>query len=77
MCTNATAKIVGKNKILLEQAGKRMLLRANSSRHIVPFILSNDPSHSYDAPNPNSCRVGFDVSVHKKVKLFVQLAPAR
>ncbi len=77
MCTNATAKIVGKNKILLEQAGKRMLLRANSSRHIVPFILSNDPPHSYDAPNPNSCRVGFDVSVRKKVKLFVQLAPVR
>ena len=75
MTTNAQAKVVSKSEVLLTQNGKSIIVRAVSPRGVKSFVISNDPPHSYDAPNKDSRRVGFDLSLRKKALLIVELVP--
>ena len=75
MTTNAQAKVLSKSEILLTQNGKSIVVRAVKLRGVKPFVISNDPPHSYDAPNKDSRRVGFDLSLRKKARFAVELIP--
>ena len=78
MCTPATPTIQNRNEILLECNGRKMLLRAKSSKgKVKAFVLPNTPPHSYDAPNKGSVRVGFHTTIpnDKSRTLTVELIP--
>ncbi len=73
MCTNAEVEVLNNREIRLKQQGKCLLLRASKGANA--FTLSNTPPNSYDAPNRDSRRVGFDIDVRKKATLCVELIP--
>ncbi len=78
MCTPTTPTIQSHNEILLESKGRKMLLRAKSSKgKVKAFVLPNTPPHSYDAPNKGSVRVGFHTTIpnDKLRTLTVELIP--
>jgi hypothetical protein len=73
MTTNAEVERLNDRKFILKQQDKSLLVRA--SKGAKGFVLTNDPPHSYDAPNNNSRRLCFEQKVHKKSKLRVKLIP--
>ena len=78
MCTPAKATIEGKGSILLESNGRKLRVELVAPhRKVKPFILSNDPTHDYDAPNKGTCRVGFvlDLGANRPTALQVRLTP--
>ena len=77
MLTPADAKITGKNTITLTQKGKQLLLKVEASGDIVMKTWSTDPPHEYDAPNPGTVLVGFELTVpaHTKASTSVSLIP--
>ena len=74
MATTAQAQVLNNREILLSQNGKHLIVRT-TTKGAKPFVISNDPPHDYDAPNKNSRRVGFDLSVRKKALFVVELIP--
>lgn len=79
MVTGASPRIIDRRTIELTHSGKRLLVRASSPTRIEAFIMSNDPPHDYDAPNPNTCRIGFttDIRRGKQAVIKVELVPER
>lgn len=79
MLTPADAKITGKNTILLTQKGKTLLLKVAASGKVVMKTWSTAPPHEYDAPNPGTVLVGFELTVPKNTKAFtaVHLIPEK
>lgn len=77
MNTTAEPRIIDDRTIELVSGDRRLVVRACSDRKTEAFILSNDPPHDYDAPNPGTCRVGFTMKagVRKAAKLTVELVP--
>ncbi|RYY19142.1 MAG: heparinase, partial [Chitinophagaceae bacterium] len=63
MLTPATAKIISNNSIELTKDGKRLLLSVNAPGSLVMKTWSTDPPNSYDAPNPGTILVGFEVTL--------------
>lgn len=64
MCTPAQAEIIDGNRIALTMGDKRRILEVVPSYGEVEMkIWTNNPPHDYDAPNPGSCRVGFEISI--------------
>lgn len=79
MVTGAKPRITDRRTIELTQDGKRLLVQASSPKRIEAFVMSNDPPHDYDAPNPNTCRIGFvtEIGRGKKAAIKVKLIPQR
>ncbi len=79
MVTGAMPRIIDRRTIELTQNGRRLLVRASSPKRIEAFVMSNDPPHDYDAPNPNTCRIGFvtDIGQRKQATITVKLIPQR
>lgn len=79
MLTPADAKITGKNTILLTQKGKTLLLKVAASGKVVMKTWSTAPPHEYDASNPGTVLVGFELTVPKNTKAFtaVHLIPEK
>ncbi len=77
MVTGAEPRIIDRRTIELTQEGKRLLVQASSPKRIEAFIMSNEPPHAYDAPNPNTCRIGFttDIKRGKQAIIKVKLIP--
>jgi len=77
MLTPATAKIVGKNQIELTKNGKTLMLKVKAKGKIVMKTWSTDPPHDYDAPNPGTTLVGFEIILpaNTKTALNVSLLP--
>ena len=63
MLTPATVKITGNNSAELTQNGKKLILRVEATSEIVMKTWSTDPPNSYDAPNPGTTLVGFEITV--------------
>ena len=61
MLTPATVKIVGNNKAELTKDGKTLMLEVDGPQNLVMKTWSTDPPNSYDAPNPGTTLVGFEV----------------
>ena len=79
MLTPASAKIVGKNQIELTKNGKTLLLKVKAKGKIEMKTWSTDPPHDYDAPNPGTTLVGFEITLpaNSKTALNVSLLPGK
>ena len=79
MLTPASAKIVGKNQIELTKNGKTLLLQVKAKGKIEMKTWSTDPPHDYDAPNPGTTLVGFEITLpaNSKTALNVSLLPGK
>ena len=76
MCTEAEARILGPSAIELKKDGKVRILRLSTKHYASPRIWPTTPRHDYDADNPGTCMVGFDiknVKPHEKVSLKFSL----
>lgn len=79
MVTGAKPRVIDRRTIELTQNGRKLLVRASSPKRIEAFVMSNDPPHDYDAPNPNTCRIGFltDIRRGKQAVIKVELVPEK
>lgn len=76
MCTEAEARILGPAAIELKKDGKTRILRLSTKHYASPRIWPTTPRHDYDADNPGTCLVGFEiknVQPHEKVSIKVTL----
>ncbi|KQS26631.1 heparinase II/III family protein [Dyadobacter sp. Leaf189] len=63
LLTPATVKIVDGKTVELSRNGKKMLLVFDTKSEIEIKTWSTTPGHDYDAPNPDTQFVGFEVSL--------------
>lgn len=78
MCTEAEARILGPAAIELKKDGKTKILRISTKHYASPRIWPTTPRHDYDAENPGTCLVGFEIKnvmPHEKVSIKVSLVP--
>ncbi|MEJ7740087.1 MAG: heparinase II/III family protein [Chitinophagaceae bacterium] len=77
LLTPAAVKITGKNKAELTQDGKKLVLQVQEPANITMKTWSTVPTTGYDAPNPGTSLVGFEVKMPAKSKgaLTVFLVP--
>lgn len=66
MLTPADVKISGKNEATLTKDGKTLTLKVNTNASLTMKTWSTDPPKEYDAPNPGTTLVGFEVTVPAK-----------
>ena len=66
--------ITGKNTAELTKDGKKLKLEVMSPGKVTMKTWSTDPPNSYDAPNPGTIMVGFEVSVPAKSKTTLTVA---
>ena len=79
MLTPATVKVLGSNQAELVKDGKKLILQVQEPANIVLTTWPTDPPHDYDAPNPGTVRVGFDIHMpaNTKAALTVLLLPEK
>ena len=79
MLTPANVKILGNNHAELTKDGKKLLLQVNGPANLVMKTWSTDPPKDYDAPNPGTTLVGFELTLpaHSKTILNVSLIPEK
>jgi Heparinase II/III-like protein/Domain of unknown function (DUF4962) len=79
LLTPADVKISGENKAELTKNGKKLLLQVQSPAKVMMKTWSTDPPKSYDAPNPGTTLVGFEVIVpaNSKTDIVVSLIPEK
>ncbi len=78
MCTEAEARILGPAAIELKKDGKTKILRISTKHYASPRIWPTTPRHDYDAENPGTCLVGFEIKnvmPHERVSIKVSLVP--
>ena len=76
LLTAATVKITGKDRAELTKDGKKLILRVREPANATLRTWPTDPTHDYDAPNPGTVLVGFEVEVPStKGALTVLLIP--
>lgn len=78
MTTFAKAEIIDNRTILLEQDGKRLLLRVVSPQKAEPYIMDNNSNNWYDVKNKGA-RVGFITTIkpNSKSTIKVELIPQK
>src|SRR4030095_16451997 len=77
LLTPADVRITGDNKAELTKNGKKLLLQVQTPAKVVMKTWSTDPPKSYDAPNPGTVMVGFEMTVpaNTKTDITVSLIP--
>ena len=77
MLTQADVAITGKNTATLTKDGKQLFLRVEAPARINLKTWSTEPATDYDAPNPGTTLVGFEIQVpaNKKETIQVKLIP--
>jgi hypothetical protein len=77
LLTPASVKITGKNKAVLTKDGKKLTLEVREPAQVTMKTWSTDPPNSYDAKNPGTTMVGFEVKLPpgSKSAITVILAP--
>jgi hypothetical protein len=78
LLTPASVRITGSNSAELTKDGKKLLLQVQSTFPVTMKTWSTDPPNSYDAPNPGTAMVGFEVSVpaNSRADIHVVLIPS-
>lgn len=78
MVTPAKATIIG-NHIELEQKGEKMQLEVIANVPVKLKTWSTAPTNDYDAENPNTIIVGYEVQLpaHQKETILVKLLPEK
>ncbi|WP_310393769.1 heparinase II/III family protein [Hymenobacter sp.] len=79
MLTPASVKLVGKNRAELTKDGKKLILQVREPATITLQTWATDPPQDYDAPNPGTTLVGFDLTLPPGAKrtLSVLLLPEK
>ncbi len=72
MLTSAAPEL-GENSIVLRKDGKKLLLKVNTSSAIAMKTWSTEPGTNYDAPNPATILVGFELKLEPNQKQSVQV----
>ncbi len=77
LLTSAEAKITGKNTIELKKNGKKLKIEVAEPAKVTMKTWPTTPAHDYDAPNPGTILVGFEVKVpaNTSTALLVKLVP--
>ncbi|WP_332369680.1 heparinase II/III domain-containing protein [Spirosoma telluris] len=77
MLTSATVSLPGGNKAELTRDGKKLILQVDEPARIELKTWPTNPPHDYDAPNPGTTLVGFEVTLpaNAKTALTVRLIP--
>ena len=77
MLTPATVQITSANTAELTKDGKKLKLQVASPGKVTMKTWSTDPPNSYDAPNPGTTLVGFEVTLDANTEntLEVMLIP--
>lgn len=79
LLTPADVKITGKNKAVLTKDGKKLILQVETPATFTMKTWSTDPPNSYDAPNPGTAMVGFELTIpaNAKTAINVSLIPEK
>jgi hypothetical protein len=79
MLTPAVVRIIGKNEVELTKDGKKLTMRVQQPARITLKTWSTDPPRDYDAPNPGTTLVGFEISVPENMdgEITVLLIPGK
>ena len=79
LLTPAQVNIVGENKVELTKNGKKLVMQVESPIKVTMKTWSTDPPKDYDAPNPGTTLVGFEVTIpaNAKTELLVSLIPEK
>ena len=72
MLTSATPKL-GKNSIALTKDGKTLHLKVNTNAKVTMKTWSTTQTTSYDAPNPGTTLVGFEMQLKPNQKQAIQV----
>jgi len=77
LLTPAVVTIMGKNTAVLKKDGKQLLLRVNGPANVNLKTWSTEPTTDYDAPNPGTTLIGFELQLPPKKSevLHVMLIP--
>jgi hypothetical protein len=77
LLTSANVTLVGKNTAELTKNGKKLVLKVKSPADAEIKTWGTDPPHSYDAPNPGTTLVGFEITLpaNSKADLVVLMLP--
>lgn len=77
MLTAADVSIVNENTAVLKKGGKQLTLRIDAPAKVKLKTWSTEPTTTYDAPNPGTTFVGFEVMVpaNHAETLIVSLIP--
>ncbi len=77
MLTQAEVAITGKNTATLTKNGKQLFLQVDAPARINLKTWSTEPATDFDAPNPGTTLVGFEIQVpaNKKETIQVKLIP--
>lgn len=65
--------VLGKNCITLTKDGKKMFLKVNTSAQVSMKTWSTEPATAYDAPNPGTTLIGFEMKLKPNQKQSVQV----
>ena len=69
MLTPADVNISGNDKAELTKDGKKLVMKVQSPLKVDMKTWSTDPPNSYDAPNPGTTLVGFEMRVPANTKI--------
>jgi hypothetical protein len=77
LLTSANVTVIGKNMAEFTKNGKKLVLRVKSPAGAEIKTWSTVPPHTWDAPNPGSTLVGFEITVpaNSKAGLVVLMLP--
>ena len=73
MLTPAEVTITGKGSATLTKDGKQLLLEVRSPSKVNLKTWSTEPTTDYDAPNPGTTLVGFEIQVPAEKKQVIQV----
>ncbi|MCY7350776.1 MAG: heparinase II/III family protein, partial [Cytophagaceae bacterium] len=68
LLTPAEVKITGENRVELTKGGKKLIVQVQEPAKITMKTWSTDPPRDYDAPNPGTSLVGFEVKMPPNTK---------
>lgn len=74
MLTPAKPRIVGNNTIELTQAGKKLYFKVEAPGQVVMKTWSTESPHFYDAPNPGTVLVGFEMVLPSKTTTTIRVS---
>jgi hypothetical protein len=74
MLTPADVKITGANTAELTKNGKKLILQVQEPATVTIKTWSTDPPRDYDAPNPGTTLVGFEVTLPSNAKSAISVA---
>lgn len=72
MMTTATAEL-SKNSIILTKDGKKLVLQVITPSEVLMKTWPTQPTTSYDAPNPGTIMVGFELKLKPNQKQTIQV----